>query len=146
MQVVQPEAMRFDTEAIRRHIEVYKETPSADARRRMEGAFGAFDARVKGLEVLAQTQTGLERTSTEQQVADLKRRRDLQWTRAQTVVAETQMIKRAEPVAERVTKGERVNNPQRVRRAERPRMMEPRRTSQAAARSGPESFFQRLFR
>jgi len=145
VQIVQPEAMRFDTEPIRREVEHYKDDPSAKARQRMEKAFAALDARVRGLEALAQTQSGVERTITEQQVADLKHRRDIHWTRAQTALTETQVVKRAEPVSERVTRAERSSSTQRVRRAERARALDSQRTSRAEPRGGPVNFFQRLF-
>jgi len=137
--------MRFDTEPIRREVDHYKDDPSAKARQRMEVAFAALDARVRGLEALAQTQSGVERTATEQQIADLKHRRELHWARAQTALAEAQVVKRAEPVAERVTKAERSSSTQRVRRAERARALESQQTSRSNPRGGPVNFFQRLF-
>ena len=146
VQVAQPEAMRFDTEAIRREVDHYKDSPTAEARRRMEQAFGALDARIGGLEALAQSQTGEERTATEQQVADLKHRREIHWTRAQTALAETQTIARAEPVAERVAKPERANSSQRDRRTERTRAMGSQQTTRTQPRNTPLDFFQRFFR
>jgi len=143
VQVVQPETMRFETEQIRREMEHYKEAPSAETRRRMENAFAALDARVQGLEALAQNQSGDERILTELQIADLKHRRDLNWTRAQTALVETQTVKRAEPVAERVVKAERANSStQRERRA---RTQALRRAPMEARQPSP-NFFQRLFR
>ena len=146
MQVEQPEAMRFETERIRREVERFREAPSAKARREMEQAFGTLDERVRGLEALAQTQSGEERTLTEQQIADLKRRRELHWTRAQTALVESQPVQRAEPIAERVVKAERVNSTQRVRRAEHARAQESRRVDRMEPRVTPVDFFQRLFR
>lgn len=139
--------MHFETEAVRREVELYKDAPSAEAKRRMAAAFGALDTRVKKLEALAQTQSGVERTSTEQQIADLKRRRALHWARAQTAVAETQPVKRAEPVAERVSKAERANVTQGPKRSERASRVQPfQRTTQADPRIASPNFFQRLFR
>jgi len=146
VQVEQPEAMRFETERIRREVERFREAPSAKARREMEQAFGTLDERVRGLEALAQTQSGEERTLTEQQIADLKRRRELHWTRAQTALVESQPVQRAEPIAERVVKAERVNSTQRVRRAEHARAQESRRVDRMEPRVTPVDFFQRLFR
>ena len=141
--VEQPEAMRFETEKVRREVERYREAPSAQSRKRMEGAFEALDERLRGLEALAQTQNGEEKTATEQQITDLKRRRELHWTRSQTALVESQTVERAEPVAERVVKAERVGDPQRVRRAERVRAQ---RTMRLEPASAPMNFFGRLFR
>ena len=143
VQVEQPEGMRFETEKIRREGERFRESPSAQARRGMEKAFGALDERVRGLEALAQTQSGEERTLTEQQIADLKRRRELHWTRAQTALVESQPVQRAEPIAERVIKAERVSSEPRVRRAERARVQ---RMPREAPRYVNPDFFERLFR
>ena len=146
VQVEQPEGMRFETEKIRREVERFRESPSAQARRGMEKAFGALDERVRGLEALAQTQSGEERTLTEQQIADLKRRRELHWTRAQTALVESQPVQRAEPIAERVVKAERLNRMQRAQRAERARAQESRRAGRMEPRYAPPNFFERLFR
>jgi len=146
VQVVQPEGMRFETEPVRREVELYKNAPSAKGRQRMERAFAALDERVRGLEALAQTQSGTERTATERQIADLKHRRDLHWTRAQTALAEVETVQRAEPVAEQVVKAERPRNSQNVRRAERARTSQARQITRSESRGAPVNFFQRLFR
>ena len=142
VQVVQPETMRFETERIRRELEHYKVAPSAETRRRMENAFAALDTQVQELEARAQNQSGDERLLTELQIADLKRRRDLNWTRAQTALIETQTVKRAEPVAERVVKAERANSTQRERRARSQAL----RRAPMEVRQPSSNFFQRLFR
>ena len=144
VQVEQPEAMRFDTEKIRREVDRFREVPSAQSRKRMEEAFGALDERVRGLEALAGTQTGTERTGTERQIADLKRRQELHWTQAQTALVESEAIQRAEPVSERTVKAEPVNP--RARRAERARTQQAQRTIRSEPRSGSMNFFERLFR
>jgi len=109
----------------------------------MERAFGTLDERVRRLEALAQTQSGEEKTATEQQIADLKRRRELHWTRAQTALVESQPVQRAEPIAERVIKAERVSSAQRTRQAERARLQ---RMPREAPRYASPNFFERLFR
>ena len=146
VQVMQPEAMRFDTEHLRREVDGYKTQPTEAARSKMEKAFGAVDARVRDLEALAQTQSGPERTSTEQQIADLKHRRELHWTRAQTALAETQPIKRAEPVAERVVKAEHVIRTERVKRVQRTRSSMSQQAQRTEPRGEPMNIFQRFFR
>jgi hypothetical protein len=111
VQIVEPEAMRFDTEQIRHEVDVYKTNPSPIGKRRMEKAFAAFDARVGELETQAQTQTdATEREAIERRIANLKNRRQIHWERSQTLYVETMPVKRAEPVAERV---ERVKRPMR---------------------------------
>ncbi|MEI6562045.1 MAG: hypothetical protein WCO68_08190 [Verrucomicrobiota bacterium] len=143
VQVERPEAMHFETEKLRREVERFRESPSAQSRLGMERAFGALDERVRGLEALAQAQSGEEKTATEQQIADLKRRRELHGTRAQTALVESQPVQRAEPIAERVIKAERVGITQRARQAERARMQRmPRETPRYAS----PNFFERLFR
>lgn len=114
VQVVQPESMRFETEHIRREVDIYKTTPSAIGRRRMDKAFSAFDARLRELVTLAETQTGEEQLATQRQIADLKHRREIHWTRAQTAVVDAMPVKRAEPVAERVVKAEKVRRAIRI--------------------------------
>lgn len=102
-QVVEPEAMRFDTERIRREVDVYKTEQSPVAKRRMEKAFAAFDERVRAMESEVPALTDpAERELAERRIANLKMRRDLHWTRSQTRYVETETVKRAEPVAERV--------------------------------------------
>ncbi|MCX6968124.1 MAG: hypothetical protein NTZ46_10190 [Verrucomicrobia bacterium] len=146
MQLAQPEVMRFETEPVRREVELYKTAPSAQAWKRVEAAFGALEERVLGLEALAQAQTGAERMATEQQIVDLKHRRDLHWTRAHTALVETEAVRRAEPVAERAVKAERAESP-RVRRAERVDTPQPQPRIRAEPRGrASANFFQRLFR
>ncbi len=134
------ETMCFDTEAVRGAVDLYKEAPTPAARRRMESAFETLDSRIKGMEALAGMQSGAEREEADRRIADLKRRRELHWARAQTALAESAPIRRAEPV------GESVDGPRGVRRAGRARGTAIRRTSPAAARPAPENLFQRLFR
>jgi len=108
VQIVEPEAMRFDTEQIRREVDIYKTTPSPIGKRRMEKAFAAFDARVGELEALAQMQTdGAEREVTLRRIANLKDHRQLHWNRSQTLYVETMPVQRAEPVAERIESAKR---------------------------------------
>lgn len=108
VQIVEPEAMRFDTEQIRREVDVYKTNPSPVGKRRMEKAFAAFDARVAELEAQAQAQTdATEREVAERRIANLKERRQIHWDRSQTLYVETQPVMRAEPVAERVERAKR---------------------------------------
>jgi len=147
-QVILPEAMRFDTEHIRNEVDRYRTQPSTANRQRMEREFAALDAKVRNLESLAQTQTGLEQASTEQQIADLKHRRELHWARAQTALAQTESVKKAEQVGERVMKAERVNGSQRSRRtSDASRTANSQRAARMAEpRSAPPNFFQRLFR
>ena len=146
VQVEQPEVMRFETEKIRREVEIFREAPTAQARKRMEGAFGAFDERVRELEAVSQTQSGTERMATEQQIADLKRRRELHWTRAQTALVQAQEIQRAEPIAERVVKAERAASTPRPRQPSRIRAIETRRVSRMEPGDARPNFFERLFR
>ena len=115
VQIVEPEAMRFDTEQIRREVDVYKTNPSAIGKRRMEKAFAAFDARVVELEAQAQAQAdATEREAAERRIANLKERRQIHWERSQTLYVETMPVKRAEPVAERVERVKRPARPQPV--------------------------------
>ena len=115
VQIVEPEAMRFDTEQIRREVDFYKTNPSPLGKRRMEKAFAAFDARVGELEALAQTQTDeAEREASLRRIANLKERRQLHWNRSQTLYVETQPVKRAEPVAERIEPPKRPARPRPV--------------------------------
>ena len=112
VQIDEPETMRFDTEQIRREVDAYKTNPSPTGKRRMEKAFDAFDERVRGLEALAQTQTdAMEREAALRRVANLKGRRQLHWDRSQTLYVETQPVKRAEPVAERIERVPRSPRP-----------------------------------
>ena len=113
VQVVEPEAMRFDTEQIRREVDIYKTHPSPVGKRRMEKAFAAFDARLRELESQVPTQTdATEREATERRIASLKNRRQIHWDRSQTLYVETQPVKRAEPVAERIERVKRPTRPQ----------------------------------
>lgn len=132
VQIVEPEIRRFDTEQIRREVDFYKTNPSPIGKRRMEKAFAAFDARVRDLEAEAQTQTdAMEREATERRIANLKERRQIHWDRSQTLYVETQPVKRAEPVAERIEPVQRPARaqpvisepPVRVMRAEPVRVM-----------------------
>jgi len=116
VQIEQPESMRFETEHIRREVDLYKTNPSAIGKRRMEKAFAAFDAQIGELETLAQTQGGSERQRTERQIADMKQRRELHWTRAQTAYVETMPVKRAEAVGERTKRSEQGRRSKRARR------------------------------
>ena len=140
-QIVIPEAKRFETEHIRQAVDLYKTEPTAEARRRMDRAFQAFDAKVEELAALAQTQTGTERALTEAQIADLQHRRGLHWDRAQAAVVETQPVRKAEPVAEKVKKAERNNRPQRTQESRASRKPQP-----TPMRAPLPEFVQRLFR
>ena len=136
---VPQEAMCFDTEAVRCAVDFYKEAPTLTSRRRMEHTFETLDSRIKGMEALAGTQTGAEREEADRRIADLKRRRELHWTRAQTALAESGPIRRAEAVGESVEVSRAAR-----RAASRARGTALRRT--APVRAAPENFFQRLFR
>ena len=142
--IMQQETMRFDTERVRQEVDRYRAQPSKATQGRMEQAFAALDAKVQSLEALSQTQSGAERIETEQQIADLKRRKELHWARAQTALVETQTVKRAEPVGERIAKAEPVNSTRRSRRSvDRTRATAPQRITRQPE---PQNFFQRLFR
>ena len=144
VQIMQQETMRFDTERIRQEVDRYRAQPSKATQGRMEQAFAALDAKVQSLEALSQTQSGAERVGTEQQIADLKRRKELHWARAQTALVEIQTVKRAEPVGERIAKAEPVNSTRRSRRsADHARATVPQRITRQPE---PVNFFQRLFR
>ena len=138
------EAMCFDTEAVRREVDFYKDGPTSAARQRMERAFATLDSRIKGMEVLAQTQTGVDREAADRRIADLKRRRELHWTRAQTLIADTTPIRRAVPVGERPSiGGADADLARAARRASRARAAAVRRA--APIRPAQGNFFQRLF-
>ena len=138
------EAMCFDTEAVRREVDFYKDGPTAAARKRMERAFGTLDSRIRGMEVLAQTQTGADREAADRRIADLKRRRELHWTRAQTLIADATPIRRAVPVGERQAVGiSDADYSRAARRANRARAASVRRV--APVRQVQGNFFQRLF-
>lgn len=137
------ERMCFETEAVRREVDFYKDAPDAAARRRMEGAFAALDARIKTLETAAQTQSGTEREESERRIADLKRRRELHWARAQTLLAETTPVRRAEPVGERRGRNATAADGS-TRRSGRSRGAAVRRM--APVQPVREGLFQRLFR
>lgn len=109
----------------------------------MERAFETLDSRIKGMEVLAQMQTGPEREDADRRIADLKRRRDLHWTRAQTLIAETTPVRRAEEVGERRSTGD-AEAPSAAKRTGRVRKAAARRM--VPARPVQQNFFQRLFR
>jgi len=143
--IMQQETMRFDTERIRQEVDRYRSQPSKATQLRMDQAFAALDAKVQSLESLSQTQSGAERLETEQQIADLKRRKELHWARAQTALVETQSVKRAEPVGERIAKAEPVNSTRRSRRsADRTGGSSAQRMMRVPP--APPNFFQRLFR
>jgi hypothetical protein len=102
VQILEPEAMRFDTEQIRREVDFYKTNPSRIGKKRMEKAFAAFDARVRELEALVPMASDeAERNAALRRIVNLKERRQLHWERSQTIYVETQPVKRAERVAER---------------------------------------------
>lgn len=141
-----PEQMCFDTERIRHEVDRYKTGPTAEARRRLEKAFEAFDERVRSLELGLQNQTGTERTLAERRIAQLKAQRGLHWERAQTAVVDTMPVARAEPVGERVSKAERVDRSTQPRKTERTRNRASQRTVQTPEPMRGPNFFQRLFR
>ena len=143
-----PEAMRHETERVRSAVDAFKSDPTRAARQKMEAEFKALDGRIGALEEQVRAQDGTERELTQRAIADLKSRRELHWTRAQTVLAETQPVKRAEPVAEKTTRAERAGGgTSRSRREEqRARVQGSQRTVSREPVGGPVQFFQRLFR
>ncbi len=100
---------------------------------------------IKGMEVLARTQTGPEREAADRRIADLKRRRDMHWARSQTLYAGTVPIRRAEPVGERTASGNS-GAPTVARRATRIRVVPVRRMAPVRQQPVQGNFFQRLFR
>lgn len=56
------------------------------------------------MEARASTMASDARMVMDSQIADLKRRRDLHWSRAQTAVAQLEPIEKAQPVGERSNK------------------------------------------
>lgn len=100
-QVKAPEAPHFETQNIRREVDRYKDDPSPVARRKMNQAFIALDTKLRAMEAQAGTLEGDARVLMESQIADLKKRRELHWSRAQTAMAQLEPIEKARPVGER---------------------------------------------
>lgn len=148
VQVMAPEALHFETQWVRREVDFYKDAPTASAKRRVEQAFAKLDAKIQEMEAQATSATAQERLELERKIADLKRRRELHWTRAQTLFAETQPIQKAEPVGERrIQKAERAEqgSPNTAKRSTKaPRQRVQPQQQGVAPKIG--QLFQRLFR
>ena len=97
-QVKAPEAPHFETQNIRREVDRYKDDPSPVARRKMNQAFVTLDTKLRAMEEQAAMLEGDARVLMECQIADLKKRRELHWSRAQTAVAQLEPIEKARPV------------------------------------------------
>lgn len=140
-QVKVPETQHFETQSIRREVDRYKDAPSLAARRKMEQAFGALDAKLRAMEAQASTMEGNERALMDFQIANLKKRRDLHWTRAQTAVAQLEPVEKARPVGERSDKVVKA----RPAAAQPARTSRPRRVYRPTAPPS-ENIFQRIGR
>ncbi|XHR27811.1 MAG: hypothetical protein ACFUZC_17995 [Chthoniobacteraceae bacterium] len=93
-----PEALHFETQYVRREVDRYKDAPSPTARKKMDQAFAALDAKVSEMESRAATLTGDAQADLQRQIANLKLRRDLHWTRAQAAVVQLEPVEKAQPV------------------------------------------------
>ncbi len=71
----------------------------------MDQAFASLDAQLSEMERHAATLTGDAQASLQRQIANLKLRRDLHWSRAQEAVVQLEPVEKAQPVVgERTTK------------------------------------------
>lgn len=140
-----PESMHHETQFVRREVDRYKEAPTAASRKRVEQAFAKFDKKIGELEAELPNSIGDARTALERSVADLKRRRELHWTRAETLFAETQPIAKAEPVGEQAQRAEKASSSSSTPAARSARTSRPRYRQPVQIVRQP-NFFQRLFR
>ena len=107
---VQNEAVRLETEAIRKAVDDFKSVQSKPNEIRVKLAFSVFDRRLQELETTAAMQSGDEKAATMEKIADLKHRREIHWARYVAPVEESRPVRVAEkiPRAPRIARAEAV--------------------------------------